>query len=182
VPILLRLAAANHGSYSPKTGLWYGSSSEFCSKLIGTDPPKLREGRGYNAAKDEGVEKSPQSSPFIAAFDPVSGQRRWTVERTFQTFLLDGPPVAISSSQRRVWQLWALDAETGKKIWSFNVGAQSANSAMSYSVGGKQYIAVALGGGGAYPMRIKDVWPEAAPRVSPGEMSSSCSRFGKSIN
>jgi alcohol dehydrogenase (cytochrome c) len=161
--------AANHGSYSPKTGLWYGSSTEFCSKLIGVDPPKLREGRGYNAAKDEGVEKSPRSTPFIAAFDPVSGQRRWTVQAdvpNISSLMTTGGNLVFGSDI--FGEAWALDAETGKKLWSFNVGAQSANSAMTYSVGGRQYIAIALGGGGAYPMRIKEVWPEAAHRVSPG--------------
>ena len=161
--------AANHGSYSPKTKLWYGSSTEFCSKLIGIDPPKLREGRGYNAAKDEGVEKSPQSTPFIAAFDPVSGQRRWTVRTevpNISSLMSTGGNLVFGSDV--FGELWALDAETGTKLWSFNSGSQSANSAMSYSVGGRQYIAIALGGGGAYPLRIKDLWPEAARRMSPG--------------
>jgi len=161
--------AANHGSYSPKTGLWYGSSTEFCSKLIGVDPPKLREGHGYNAAKDEGVEKSPRSAPFIAAFDPVSGQRRWVVRTdvpNISSLMTTGGNLVFGSDM--FGEVWALDAETGNKLWSFNVGAQSANSAMSYSVGGKQYIAVALGGGGAYPMRIKELWPDAARRMSPG--------------
>jgi alcohol dehydrogenase (cytochrome c) len=161
--------AANHGSFSPKTGLWYGSSSEFCAKLIGIDPPKLREGRGYNAAKDAGVEKSPQSTPFIAAFDPVSGRRRWTVSTevpNISSLMSTGGNLVFGSDI--FGELWALDAETGTKRWSFNVGSQSANSAMSYSVGGKQFIAVALGGGGANPFRIRDLWPEAATRISPG--------------
>jgi alcohol dehydrogenase (cytochrome c) len=161
--------AANHASYSPKTGLWYGSSTEFCSNLIGIDPPKLREGRSYSAAKDQGVEKSPQSTPFIAAFDPVTGKRRWTVHTevpNISSLMSTAGNLVFGSDV--FGELWALDAETGAQLWSFNAGSQSANSAMSYSVDGKQYIAVALGGGGAYPLRIRDLWPEAAGRIAPG--------------
>lgn len=159
----------NHFSYSPKTGLWYGTSTEICTTLIGIDPPKLREGRGYSAAKEEGVEKSPQSTPFIAAFDPVSGQRRWTVHTEVpevSSLMTTGGNLVFGSDV--FGELWALDAGTGEKLWSFNVGAESADSAVTYSVGGKQYIAVVLGGGGAYPLRIKDLWPDAAARMAPG--------------
>jgi PQQ-dependent dehydrogenase (methanol/ethanol family) len=40
----------------------------------------------------------------------------------------------------------AFDAGTGKKLWSFNCGAGVNAPAVSYMVGGKQYIAVAAGG------------------------------------
>ena len=38
---------------------------------------------------------------------------------------------------------------------------------MTYGVGGKQYIAIALGGGGAYPLRVRELWPEFANRMPP---------------
>jgi len=160
--------AANHGTYSPKTGLWYGSSAEFCSRLRGIDPPKLSEGRSYNAAKDEGAVRSPKSRPFIAAFDPVSGKRRWTVQSevpNISALMATAGDLVFGSDV--FGDAWALDAETGKKLWSFNIGGLSANSPMAYSVGGKQYIAIALGGGGAYPLRIRELWPELADRMPP---------------
>ena len=40
----------------------------------------------------------------------------------------------------------AFDAGSGKKLWSFNCGAGVNAPAVSYMVGGKQYIAVAAGG------------------------------------
>jgi len=41
--------------------------------------------------------------------------------------------------------LYAYDAETLKEVWSFNVGTSLAGPPMSYSVDGKQYIAVLAG-------------------------------------
>jgi alcohol dehydrogenase (cytochrome c) len=160
--------AANHGTYSPKTGLWYGSSAEFCSMLRSAEPGKLVEGRGYKAAKDEGAVKSPESKPFIAAFDPVSGKRRWTVPTevpNIASLMATGGNLIFGSDI--FGEAWAFDATTGEKLWTFNLGATSANSPITYAVDGKQYIAIALGNGGAYLMRIRELWPEAVPRLPP---------------
>jgi glucose dehydrogenase len=40
----------------------------------------------------------------------------------------------------------AFDATTGKKLWEFQSGAGVNAPAVSYSVHGKQYVAVAAGG------------------------------------
>ena len=40
----------------------------------------------------------------------------------------------------------AFDAATGKELWKFNCGAGVNAPAVSYTVGGKQYVAVAAGG------------------------------------
>ncbi len=156
--------AANHGTYSPRTGLWYGSSTEYCTKLRAADPPaKVIEGRGYSAGRSEGEVRSPQSKPFVGAFDPVSGKRRWAVTTrvaNFSSLMATGGDLVFGSDI--FGEMWALDAETGKRLWTFKLGAQNANSAVSYSVGGKQYIAVVTGGGGGFPSRMPEIWPEEA--------------------
>jgi glucose dehydrogenase len=40
----------------------------------------------------------------------------------------------------------AFDAQTGKKLWEYQAGAGVNSPAVSYMVGGKQYVAVAAGG------------------------------------
>ena len=40
---------------------------------------------------------------------------------------------------------FALDARTGSLLWKANVGAPIASGPITYSVGGRQYIAVAAG-------------------------------------
>lgn len=39
----------------------------------------------------------------------------------------------------------AVDAKTGKSLWHFNTGQTLHASPMSYSFGGKQYVAIASG-------------------------------------
>jgi alcohol dehydrogenase (cytochrome c) len=160
--------AANHGAYSPRTGLWYGSSAEICSRHRAIDPPKLVEGRSYNASKEEGMLRSPDSKPLIAAFDPATGKRRWTIETevpNVSSLLVTGGGLLFGSSV--FGELWARDAETGERLWSFRLGAQNANPAVTYAIGGQQYLAVVTGGGGAFPMRIKELWPEEGKRMAP---------------
>jgi alcohol dehydrogenase (cytochrome c) len=38
-----------------------------------------------------------------------------------------------------------LDARTGNKLWSYQTGAGNRGSAVSYSIGGRQYIATPTG-------------------------------------
>ena len=40
---------------------------------------------------------------------------------------------------------FALDARTGAPLWKANVGGQVSAGPMTYSVGGRQYVAIAAG-------------------------------------
>jgi len=53
----------------------------------------------------------------------------------------------------------AFDKDTMKELWSFETGTQFAGNPMTYSVNGKQYIALTLGG---RPGRDEGSFPEAA--------------------
>ena len=160
--------AASHDTYSPRTGLWYGGSSEFCINVLAGDPGKLIEGHLYNATTQGTFVQSPQSKPFLAAFDPITGKHKWT--------LPTGVP-NISSLMSTAGDLLfvtdvfgkfsALDAITGESLWSFNLGTQSSNPAVSYSVGGRQYVALATGGTPSSLPRIRDMWPDEARRMPP---------------
>ena len=53
----------------------------------------------------------------------------------------------------------AYDKDTMQELWSFDTGTQFAGAPMTYSVNGKQYIALTLGG---RPGRDEGSFPEAA--------------------
>ena len=54
----------------------------------------------------------------------------------------------------------ALDASTGEPLWKFNVGAPSAGGIISYSVDGKQYVAVETGRGSLVMGGYEGQWPD----------------------
>src|SRR5207253_919979 len=85
----------------------------------------------------------------VSGRDPITGTVKWQVEYA-------EPPLASLLSTKgnlvfvpdaRGW-LHALDARTGKELWSHNDGQGHNGGIISYMAKGKQYIAVATGWGG----------------------------------
>jgi len=158
---------AQHSAYSPRTGLWYTTSLESCAmvKLIESAGP--REGQFYNSASLVAV-LSPKAPPHIAAFDAMSGARKWM----FETDLVNGSSLLTTGGDLifggdLLGRAWALDAETGDKIWSFNMGSGVTNAPISYAVDGRQYIAIGSGPLSASAGLSTRLWPELAAQIPP---------------
>ena len=100
------------------------------AEWVGTDPP---------GDKNHGR---------VTAREPVSGKLVW--EKRYDliphsTLLSTGSDLLFLGTSDGFVE--ALDAKTGKTLWSFNVGSGVHGGVISYAVGGKQYIAVATGHG-----------------------------------
>jgi len=55
----------------------------------------------------------------------------------------------------------ALDAKSGKLLWSFNTGSGHRGGPITYSVKGRQYVAVPSGLGGLFVNGMPLAWPES---------------------
>lgn len=143
----------NHSAYSPRTGLWYTSSTELCSRI--KPGPNLKAGRAIN----------PDSPPHITAFDPLTGKQRWTFLTPYinnSSLLATAGDLIFGGDMEG--DVFALDAKTGKKLWSFNTGARIVSSPVSFSVNGRQFIAIGSGGGSVTDSQIATYWPETKDR------------------
>src|SRR5262249_22983829 len=60
---------------------------------------------------------------------------------------------------------FALDARTGEKLWSFNIGSTIASSPVTYSVNGRQYIAIGAGARITPPLLPNALFPERKQRM-----------------
>jgi alcohol dehydrogenase (cytochrome c) len=61
---------------------------------------------------------------------------------------------------------FALDSRTGSRLWSFQTGAGHRGSAVTYSIGGRQYIATPTGWGSFAASVYKGIWPDMpSPRM-----------------
>jgi alcohol dehydrogenase (cytochrome c) len=135
-----------HSSYSPRTGLWYTNSYEACTWTTATKVPDVIEGRGYNAAVFHKTEVPAGKHPNVSAFDPLSGKKKWS-------FPTAGPNLSslLSTAGDLIFggdifgEAWALDATTGRKLWSFNMGSGISSVPVSYAVGSRQYVAMGAG-------------------------------------
>ena len=157
----------NHSAYSPRTGWWYTTALEICSHEIveKQDPAKLQEGdRWFAGTQTE--QRNPNFPSHIAAFDPLTGKKQWTFPTTYPnaSSLLATAGDLIFAGDLEGYA-FALDARTGKKIWSFDTGAIVASPPVSYSINGRQYIAITSGGGSTVDTRIADYWPESKGHI-----------------
>jgi alcohol dehydrogenase (cytochrome c) len=149
----------NHSAYSPRTSWWYTSSTELCSHMT---PP----GIGATANLRLGRMLNPDSPPYIAAFDPLTGQKKWTFFTKYvnQSSLLATAGDLIFGGDLD-GEAFALDARTGKKLWSFNTGSFIVAPPVSFSVNGRQFVAIASGGGAIIDNQLPTYWPETQGRM-----------------
>jgi len=146
-------------SYSPRTGLFYIPTWADTYSTYTKGPAEYKEGNQYVGrfptmafpALATGPGSINQRLPeegygAIQAFDPQTGQRKWEFKMADVT---DSGVLSTASdlvfAGGREGYFFALDARTGEQLWKANVGGQVAAGPMSYSVNGKQYVAIAAG-------------------------------------
>jgi len=150
----------NHSAYSPHTGWWYTSSTELCSHIT---PPKDPNG---NQNIRVGREINPNSPPHISAFDPLTGKRQWEFATKYfnqSSLLVTAGDLVFGGNLDG--DVFALDAKTGEQLWSFNTGARIVAPPVSFSVNGRQFLAIASGGGAAIDSQIPNFWPDTKDRL-----------------
>jgi alcohol dehydrogenase (cytochrome c) len=137
-------------AYSPETGLLYIPSIEGCN-FIETAVQKDMDDQGGSVKWRErftggGIKTPERLYGSIKAVDPTTGEIKASQR-------LDYPNVggALATGGNLVFfglpdgTFSAHDAKTLKELWSFNVGTGINAPPITYSVNGKQYIAVLVG-------------------------------------
>ena len=87
-----------------------------------------------------------ESYGAVRAIDPKTGDRKWEFKMNgvTQSGVLSTASGLVFTGSRD-GSFFALDATTGAELWRATVGGPVNSSPMTYSVGGKQYIAIAAG-------------------------------------
>ena len=91
----------------------------------------------------------------------MTGKVRWRYESKYPllaSLLATGGDLVFTGDPEGIF--FALDARSGKKLWSFATGSGHRGSPISYSVGGRQYIATPSGPGGPVAMGLGENFPE----------------------
>ncbi len=154
-------------SYSPATGLVYVPTMQGSTRLHrGAPLDNDFNVFGVNTASVGGEPGDGKGS--LVAWDPVAQQARWSVPLDK---LWNGG--AVSTAGDVVFQgtadgwFSAYDARSGVRLWRHYAGMGIIASPMTYSVGGKQYVAVLAGYGGSAAV-LSDImsagWKYTAPR------------------
>ncbi|HXX12120.1 MAG TPA: PQQ-dependent dehydrogenase, methanol/ethanol family [Burkholderiales bacterium] len=134
-------------SYSKQTGLVYLPAFNMCMDIANREE-EYTPGKFYLASEfDLGKAGATGSNlgEFIA-WDPVARKKAWSIEE--ENMWASG---AMSTAGGLVFYgningvFKAVDAKTGKVLWQFRVGTGITQSAVTYSIDGKQYVAVVAG-------------------------------------
>ena len=98
----------------------------------------------------ENFASAPASKGYLQAFDPLSGEARWTVELPHYwnggVLATRGGLVFQGDAQG---YLSAYDKDTGNVLWQFNTFTSILAAPVTFSVDGVQYLAILTGTGGA---------------------------------
>jgi len=151
----------NHGAFSPKTGWFYTTGIEWCQTVTARkEEPK--EGQPFFGG--EFVLKAPlkgKAGGHLGAYDPITGKQQWIYRYKYPllaSVLATGGGLILTGDPEG--DFFALDAASGKKLWSFATGSGLRGSPISYAVKGRQYIATPTGWGSAVAGLMPQLWPE----------------------
>jgi alcohol dehydrogenase (cytochrome c) len=138
-------------AFSPRTGLFYVSVQNICMDYKGNVASYIAGTPYWGAQMTRHVGPGGNYGEFIA-FDAAKGEKVWGIPEPFLTYsgaLVTAGDVAFYGTVDGWFR--AVDARTGKILWSRKLGSGIISAPMSYrGPDGHQYIAIATGvGGGA---------------------------------
>ncbi|HEV2199614.1 MAG TPA: PQQ-dependent dehydrogenase, methanol/ethanol family [Bryobacteraceae bacterium] len=144
-------------SFSPRTGLFYIPAwADTWSVYVKTEEDFV-EGQRYSSGMhnssfgptrgaQNNTRKPEDGHGAVIAIDPKTGGKKWQFDLTDVTdagILTTDSDLLFSGSREEYF--YALDARSGSLLWKTALGGAIANGPITYSVGGKQYVAVAAG-------------------------------------
>jgi alcohol dehydrogenase (cytochrome c) len=142
-------------SFSPSTGLFYISAWEntgsFQVKAVPGQPaPPRQQFGGPNPMAQTNLatntKRESDGIGVVRAIDPHTGDKKWEFKMadiTWAGVLTTASDLLFSGG--REGYFFALNAKTGDLLWKASLGGQVNSGPMSYSVNGRQYIAVNAG-------------------------------------
>ena len=149
-------------SYSPRTGMFYVNVWENTHHIFARTTQPYTEGAAYTqgrlttnypgrgigagmraAAQRPNLRMEEENYGTVRAFDPQTGKWKWEYKMSDLTdagILTTASDVLFTGG--REGYFFALDARTGSLLWKIQLGGPIQNGPMTYSVNGRQHVAV----------------------------------------
>ncbi|MBV8576590.1 MAG: PQQ-binding-like beta-propeller repeat protein, partial [Acetobacteraceae bacterium] len=147
-------------AYNPNLHLWYIPVIESCNRITFEE---MIPGKSWK--QREFFTGGGPSNPFkitgsVTAIDVTTGKVAGKYEAPFPMLggILTTPDLVFTGQPSG--EVVALDAKSLQKLWEFNTGAGVNAPPITFSVDGKQYVAILVGMGGAWDKWFIDSTPE----------------------
>lgn len=158
-------------TYSPQTGLYYIPVIEGCNKaytevtIPGAHKPRdlFLGGAPFTTYDDPDCGRIKGS---ITAIDVSSGKvvrKHWTKHPQLGGLLSTAGGLVFAGYAEG--QVVALDSSTLEELWRFETGSAINAPPMTFKSGNKQYVAIEVGLGGAWPQWFVNATPELKAQV-----------------
>ena len=147
-PAALGAKNVQPSAYSPHTGLFYVPMNHVCMDIESVEA-KYVAGQPWVGAS---ITMYPGPNGVMGGFmawDGLRGRSKWYNQEAFPVWsgvLATAADLVFYGKLDRWFK--ALDADSGKLLWQYQVGSGVVGSAMTYGHAGKQYVAVFSGIGG----------------------------------
>jgi alcohol dehydrogenase (cytochrome c) len=144
-------------SFNPQTGLVYIPTNNVCMDWSVSDVAYKR-GVFYLGAEFPTKEGPGGFLGELVAWDPIANKKVWSIKEDLPFnggTLTTAGNLVFSGNLHGDFR--AIDAKTGKVLWSKNLGSGIGAGPVTYSVGGKQYVAIVVGRTAAIPAFLGDI-------------------------
>ena len=149
-----------HMSFSPQTGMLYINTLH-----VGMTYEARRAAQRSCPARRPVPEPSsarpsyddPNVRGFLKAVDPLTGKSKWETpykSPNYSSTMVTASNLVFTGVMTGEFQ--ALDADTGKILWSFQTPSGIVGQPVTWERNGKQYVTVMSGLGGVYAQRAGD--------------------------
>ncbi len=135
----------NPMSYSPVSKIVVIPSREICVDILAGKAERVEGKYNLGIAEADWIKGYGQ----LVGFDVTTGEKVWTVKAPSpftSGVMTTGGGLAFAGTPEGEFK--AFDIRTGEELWSYQTGSGMVGSPVSFSIDGKQYIAVPSGWGG----------------------------------
>ena len=151
-------------AYNPGTNAIYSPVTNACS--IFEVVPLDVEASGVDYDRIVHMEGSGGMVGRLVAVSASTGEILWTHDQraAMGSVLTTGGGLVFAGDLHRTFR--AFDAEDGRVLWQIPLSGPVSGYPMTYAADGKQYVAVAVGGGTPGQRHMAELYPELNPPVT----------------
>jgi len=129
------------GAYSPVTNAMYYGLQNTCMNMTAIDNPNT----AYSFNSRAEVTPGTQNIGTIYAISAETGKTLWKYEQRAGMMSLVASGGGLIFAGDTNGRFRAFDQDSGKVLWEVNLGSPVTGYPITYSAGGKQYVAVSVG-------------------------------------
>jgi len=152
------------GSYSPLTNAMYEPLENICGIVTPISDTVVANSL-YGITMKAQMAPGQDKIGTVQAISAETGRLLWKYEQPAATYSLVATGGRLIFFGDQGGYFHALDQDTGKELWSINLGSPVSGYPITFSVNGKQYVAASTGGalGGA---RANPLTPQIRPSAN----------------